>query len=80
MKIIRNSDAERGLARGGRVNVCPYLTGKGAPIMVGGVRVRGRLRDGPALPRRKESAGSNGECENCGLHQLNLELSAQQFI
>ena len=80
MKIIWNSDAERRLARGGRVDVCPYLAGKGAPIMVDGVRARGRLRDGPALLRRKESVGSNGECKNCGMHQLNLELPAQQFI
>jgi hypothetical protein len=48
--------------------------------MVGGVRVREHLRDGPALPRRKENAGSNGGSENCGMHQLNLELPAQQFI
>ncbi len=79
MKNIRNSDAERGLARGGRVNVCPYLAGKGAPIMVGGVRVREHLRDGPVSPQRSGSAGPNGDCEKCGMGCLNFELSAERY-
>ncbi len=47
--------------------------------MVGGVRARGRLRDEPALPRRKGSAGPNGDCEKCGMGCLNFELSAERY-
>ncbi len=78
--IFRSSGVARGRALDISVSVGLCLVRQSVAFMVGGARVRERLRDGPALPQRKESAGSNGECENCGMHQLNLELPAQQFI
>ena len=80
MKIIRNSYVARGRAPDISVSVglCPVR--QSVAFMVGGVRVRERVRERPALPRRNESAGAKGGSENYGMDQLNLEPPAQQFI
>ncbi len=69
----------RGRALDISVSVGLCLVRQSVAFMVGGARVREHLRDGPALPRRKESAGSNGECENCEMSCLNFELSAERY-